>query len=262
MDVVLWLVRSYLVPGSPLFLVLGVLVALLLLGRERTRGTGRGVLWALFMLYLLCSLPLVSGLLSRMLSGAARIERAGAVREAEAIVLIGCGVVTAGDEATPVHLPGVETAFNISEAVRLYRLAGRMRIVATGGMPPGGAGTIPESEAIQQYLLQMGVAPRDIVLESESTNTFQQARNVAALLPRGARIVLVTVPTHMPRTSRFFRAQGFQVTEAGSALARSERAETQLGQFIPSRYALRASERAMYEVLGLAYYWLRGDFRS
>jgi uncharacterized SAM-binding protein YcdF (DUF218 family) len=261
MDVVLWLGRSYLVPGSPLFLVLGVLVALLLLGRERTQAAGRRVLWALFFFYLFCSTPYVSGLLAQMLGGTARIDHAEVVRAADAIVLIGCGVLTAGDEAVPVHLPGVETAFNVSEAVRLYRLAGGTRIVATGGMPPGGAGMIPESEAMQQYLLRMGVAPGDIVLESGSTNTLQQARNVALLLPRGARIVLVTVPTHMPRASRFFRAQGFQVTEAVSALAESEEAETPVGQFIPSRYALRGSERAMYEVVGLAYYWIGGALR-
>ena len=261
MDVVLWLGRSYLVPASPLFLVLGVLIALLLLGRERTQAVGRRVLWALFFVYLFGSTPYVSGVLARMLGGTARVDRAEVVREADAIVLIGCGVITAGDEAVPLHLPGIETAFNISEAVRLYRLAGGARIVATGGMPPGSAATIPESEAIRQYLLRMGVAAGDIVLESESTNTLQQARNVAALLPRGARIVLVTVPTHMPRTAGFFRAQGFQVTEALSALARAEEAETPLGQFIPSRYALRATERAMYEVLGLTYYWIRGDLR-
>ena len=183
MDVVLWLGRSYLVPASPLFLVLGVLIALLLLGRERTQAAGRGVLWALFFFYLFCSTPYVSGLLAQMLGGTARVNRAEVVREADAIVLIGCGVLTAGDEAVPVHLPGVETAFNISEAVRLYRLAGGKRIVATGGMPPGGAGLIPEAEAIQRYLLQMGVAQADIVLESASTNTLQQARNLAALLP-------------------------------------------------------------------------------
>ena len=262
MDVVLWIGRTYLVPASPMFLLLGVFVALVLLGREGSRAAGRRLLWGLFFLYLFGSTPFVSGLLAGMLGGTTRLERPEAVREAEAIVLIGCGVLTAGDEAVPVHLPGIETAFNISETARLYRLAGRARIVASGGMPPGGAGEIPESEAMRLYLLRMGVAASDIVLESASTNTLQQAQNVAAMLPRGARIVLVTVPTHMPRTAGFFRAQGFQVTEAVSGLARSEEAESPIGQFVPQRHALRASERAMYEVLGLAYYWLRGDFRS
>ena len=260
MDVVLWIGRSYLVPASPMFLLLGLFVALLLLARERWEAAGRRLLWGLFFFYLVCSTPIISGLLAVMLGGTTRLERPETVREAEAIVLIGCGVLTAGDDEVPVHLPGVETAFNISEAVRLYRLAGRAKVVVTGGMPPGGAGSIPESEAMREYLLRMGIPASDIVLESASTNTLQQARNVAAVLPRGARIVLVTVPTHMPRTAGFFRAQGFQVTEAISGLSRSEQADSPIGQFLPQRYSLRASERAMYEVLGLAYYWLRGDF--
>jgi uncharacterized SAM-binding protein YcdF (DUF218 family) len=261
MGFVLWLGRSYLVPGSPMFLVLGVLAVLVLLWRERTRTLGRRVLWALCLLYLALSTALVAGALAHLLGGTTRLERADAVRDADAIVLIGCGVITAGHAVSPLQLPGIETAWNISETVRLYRLAGGKRIIATGGMPPGGAGKIPESEVMQGFLVAMGVPARDIALESQAINTVQQARNVAALLPRGARVVVVTVPTHMPRTSGFFRAQGLQVTEAVSGVPEADVADSLAARFIPNRYSLRASERAMYEVLGLTYYWLRGDFR-
>lgn len=262
MNVVLWFVRAYLVPGSPMFLLLGLFAGLALLAGERTRATGRRCLWALLVLYLALSTGIVSNMLAQMLSGVPPLERAEAVRQAEAIVLIGCGVVTVGHDTTPLHLPGVETALNVSEAVRLYRLAGGKRIIATGGMPPHGAGKIPESEVMQHSLASMGVPSRDIVLESRAINTLQQARNVAAMLPRGARVILVTVPTHMPRTRGFFRAQGLDVVEAPSGVAEADFVEGYLWQLVPNRYSLRASERAMYEVLGLIYYWVRGDLRS
>ena len=262
MDLVLWLGRTYLVPGSPMFLVMGLLVGVALLSAERSRTAGRRWLGALAGLYLVLSTAVVSNGLARLLGGTPPIDRAEVVQRADAIVLIGCGVLTAGHDASPLHLPGVETALNVSEAVRLYRLAGRTRIVATGGMPAHGSGRIPESEVMQRYLTGLGVAPGDIVLESRATNTLQQARHVAALLPRGARVVLVTVPTHMPRTSAFFRAHGFDVVEAVSGLPEAGATPTRLSRVLPNRYSLRASERAMYEVLGLAYYWLRGDFRS
>jgi uncharacterized SAM-binding protein YcdF (DUF218 family) len=262
MDVVLWLGRSYLVPGSPMFLVMGVLAALVLLGPERTRALGRRALWALALVYLALSTAFAAGGLAHLLGGTTRLELADVVRDADAIVLIGCGVITAGHSAAPVQLPGIETAWNISETVRLHRLAGGKRIIATGGMPPGGAGKIPESEVMQGFLTAMGVPVGDIVLESQATNTVQQARNVAGLLPRGARVVVVTVPTHMPRTAGFFRAQRLQVIEAVSGVPEADVAPTLATKFIPNRYSLRASERAMYEVLGLTYYWLRGDFRQ
>ena len=156
----------------------------------------------------------------------------------------------------------METATNISEGVRLYKLAGGHRVIATGGMPPLGSNLVPESAVIRDYMLRMGVDARHVQVESEAVNTLQQARNVAAMLPRGARVVLVTVPTHMPRTSAFFRKEGLQVTPAVSGTETDPaRVNPRWEPFIPNRYSLRGSERAMYEVVGLAYYWARGDLR-
>jgi uncharacterized SAM-binding protein YcdF (DUF218 family) len=264
MDVLTWFGRMYLVPGSPMFLLLGMAAGLLLAAREGTARLGRAVLWMLLVAYLALSTSVVSRTLGRMLDASPAIMSADVVKQSDAIVLIGCGTVTAGSPGEAVNFPGVETAVNISEAVRLYKLAGGHPIVATGGMPPLGANKVPESEVMRDYLLRMGVEPKHIVLESKAVNTLQQARNVAGLLPRGARVVLVTVPTHMPRTSAFFRKEGFRVTPGVSDMI--EQAPLQAPRWwerlVPNRYALRSSERALYEVVGLLYYWIRGDFRA
>jgi uncharacterized SAM-binding protein YcdF (DUF218 family) len=263
MDAMVWFGRTYLVPGSPMFLLLGLLIGLLLVARQGTARLGRLVLWTLLLAYLALSTSVVSDALGRMLGGGTPVTSADVVRQSEAIVLIGCGTLTAGSAPEQVHFPGTETAVNISEAVRLYRLAGGHRVIATGGMPPLGANEVPESEVMRDYLLRMGVNARHIQLESQAVNTLQQAQNVAAMLPRGARIVLVTVPTHMPRTSAFFRREGFEVTPAVSGQVETDptRVAGDWEPFIPNRYSLRGSERAMYEIVGLAYYWVRGDLR-
>jgi uncharacterized SAM-binding protein YcdF (DUF218 family) len=265
MDALVWFGRVYLVPGSPMFLVLGLAIGLVLATREGTARLGRVVLWTLLVAYLALSTSVVSGALSRMLSTSTPVTSPDTVRQSAAIVLIGCGTLTAGSRDEQVNFPGTETATNISEAVRLYKLAGGHSVIATGGMPPLGANLVPESEVMRDYLVRMGVQPSHVQLESKSINTLQQARNVASMLPRGAKVVLVTVPTHMPRTAAFFRKEGFEVTEAVSGLVEDDtdpsRAPSAWDAFIPNRYALRGSERAMYEVVGLAYYWVRGDFR-
>jgi uncharacterized SAM-binding protein YcdF (DUF218 family) len=262
MDVLVWFARMYIVPGSPMFLLLGLAVGLALAGRDSTGRLGRLVLWTLLATYTALSMSIVSGALTRMLGGAPPLSSADEVRRSAAIVLIGCGTLTTGSAAEPVHFPGVETATNISEAVRLYKLAGGHKVIATGGMPPLGANEVPESVVIRDYLLRMGVEERHIQLESQAVNTLQQARNVAGMLPRGAKVVLVTVPTHMPRTAAFFRKEGFDVTPAVSGMVeRGTRVPSLWEDFVPNRFSLRASERAMYEVVGLAYYWVRGDLR-
>lgn len=262
MDKIVAFGRTYLIPGSPMLLLIGLAVGLVLAARKRTMRLGHALLWGLLGVYLVLSLPFVSAVLAGMLAGTAEpIRSPEVVRQSEAIVLIGCGTLTAGSPGELVHFPAGDTALNISEAVRLYRLAGGHTIVATGGMPRFGANLVPESEVLRDHLLRMGVEPHHVVLESQATNTLKQARNVATLLPRGARVVLVTVPTHMPRTAAFFRAQGLQVTPAFSGMVGGGRELALWEEFIPNRYALRASENALYEVVGMAYYWIRGDLR-
>ena len=171
--------------------------------------TGAGAGWPpLFLLYVALSMPLVSGWLHRTLAGSGPITDARQARDASTIVLLGNGVITVGPAATAIHLPGVSTALNVSEAARLYRLLGRRHVIASGGMPPGGAGKRPESEVMRDYLARLGVAGEDVELESTSNNTTEQAEHVTAMLPKGARVLLVTVPAHMPRAAALFRSRG------------------------------------------------------
>jgi uncharacterized SAM-binding protein YcdF (DUF218 family) len=258
MAVLVSLAKGYLVPGSPWFLIVGVGVALLLLSGERTRNWGRRWLAVLFMLYVALSMPLVSGWLHRALAGAGPITDAREARGASTIVLLGNGVITVGPAATAIDLPGLNTALNVSEAARLYRLLGRRHIIASGGIPPGGAGKRPESEVMRDYLARLGVAAEDIALESASTNTTEQAERVAALLPPGTRVLLVTTPAHMPRAAALFRNRGIDIVPAVSdSLPEGERGWTD--GFVPNRYALRGSEVAVYELVAFAFYRLRGD---
>jgi uncharacterized SAM-binding protein YcdF (DUF218 family) len=258
MAVFVSLAKSYLVPGSPWFLIVGVGVALLLLSSQRTLGWGRRWLAVLFVLYVALSMPLFSGWLHRTLAGVGPITEVSQARDASTIVLLGNGVVTVGPAATAIHLPGLSTALNVSEAARLYRLLGRRHIVASGGMPPAGAGKRPESEVMREYLARLGVAGEDVELESSSTNTTEQAERVTALLPKGARVLLVTVPAHMPRAAALFRSRGLDVVPAVSGSV-SDGESTWAEQLVPDRYALRASESAVYELMAYAFYRLRGD---
>ena len=258
MTAVLTLAKSYLIPGSTFFLVVGVGVALLLLARPRTAAWGRRWLAMLFTLYVALSLPLISRLLLLGMSGATPITEASQARDAATIVLLGNGAITLGSAATAIHLPSLNTAVNVSEAARLYRLLPGRRVVASGGIPPTGANMRPESEVMREYLLRLGVADADIVLESSSVNTTEQAERVAALLPRGARVVLVTTPAHMPRASALFRSRGLDVIDAVSS-ADSGIERSRIWPLMPNVYSLRASEVAAYEWLGYVFYRLRGD---
>lgn len=258
MGVIVSLVKSYLIPGSPWFLMVAVGVALPLLSRPRAAVWGRRWLAALLVLYGALSMPLVAGWLHRTLAGTGPIMDAREARDATTIVLLGNGAVSVGGAETAIHLPSVNTALNVCETARLYRLLGRRRIVASGGMPLAAANTRAESEVMREYLVALGVGVGDIELESKSTTTTEQAEQIAGLLPKGTRVLLVTSPAHMPRAAALFRHRGFDVVPAVSgSLPGTPSSWTE--DLVPNRYALRASEAALYEVLAFAFYRLRGD---
>jgi uncharacterized SAM-binding protein YcdF (DUF218 family) len=258
MAVMVSLAKGYLIPGSTLFLVVGVGLALLLLSSERTLAWGRRWLAALFILYVALSVPSVSGFLHRALAGVGPILDARDARDASTIVLLGNGVVSLGTAATAIHLPGLQTALNVSETARLYRLLGRRRIIASGGIPPGGSGKRAESEVMRDYLTRLGVPAEDVALESASTTTTEQAERVAAMLPKGARVLLVTTPAHMPRAAALFRHRGLDIVAAVSDSIR-DTPSPWTEDVVPNRYALRSSETALYEFLAYGFYRLRGD---
>jgi uncharacterized SAM-binding protein YcdF (DUF218 family) len=257
---ILFIVKAYLVPGSPMFLIIAIGVGLALLARPRLAAWGRRWLVAVAVSHAVLAVPVVSGLLQRGLGRTSPIRSAAEAGGARTIVVLGTGVVTVGPGAEAIDLPSVSTASNIAEAARLYRLLGGPRVIASGGIPPGGAGERPEAQVMRPFLRQLGVADADITLEPTSINTLQQAHHVAAMLPRGTPVVLVTVPTHMPRAAGLFRAQGLTVVPAVSDSTEPE-IRTWMAPVVPNRYALRGSEMALYELLALTYYGVRGDLK-
>ena len=187
--------------------------------------------------------------------------------QAEAIVLLGGG--------TRPQLPPRPTS-EISEggdrmlyAAKLYHDAKAPYVVVSGGFIEFYGSTVAESEAMQELLLSMGVPEDDIVLESQSRNTYENAtyvREVADELGFN-RILLVTSAMHMPRSVAIFEKQGFEViaapTDFYSTWGDAERtgrlgAEGWLLKILPNSERLDFSTRALREYIGIVIYRLRG----
>ena len=126
----------------------------------------------------------------------------------------------------------------------------------------GNAGKIdpprPEAEAFRNALIQLGVPPARIVVEDRSHTTRDQAVILKELLAgrHVQRFVLVTGPEHMPRSLAVFRATGLDPIPSPARL-RSDR-EASPWQLMPDGASVAVSDGALYEYLGLVYYWMRG----
>jgi uncharacterized SAM-binding protein YcdF (DUF218 family) len=91
-------------------------------------------------------------------------------------------------------------------AAALYRAGKAPWIVVAAGNRPAHANEQVEADAIAQFLIQLGVPERAILLERSSQTTRENARNSLPVLRRlGAkRVLLVTSAIHMPRAMQTF----------------------------------------------------------
>jgi uncharacterized SAM-binding protein YcdF (DUF218 family) len=115
--------------------------------------------------------------------------------------------------------PGPALRRRLDCALTALRRDPRARVLATGGVPPGGCSTRPEAVAAAADLGARGIDPTRILVEPSARNTWENAVLSARLLrAQGlaqAPLLLVTDPWHLPRARLAFRAQGLPARGTG-----------------------------------------------
>ena len=120
------------------------------------------------------------------------------------------------------------------------------------------SGSELETRLMRQFVLTMGVPEEDVIVESESRDTKDQALFVEKIVGKEA-LVLVTEASHMPRSMALFHKQGLFPIAAPVGHLISPGGKAGLWGFIPNSGSLQIAERAFYEYLGLAWGVLRGQ---
>ncbi len=176
--------------------------------------------------------------------------------KAQAIVVLGGAV----HQPSPQH-PGsglINSSDRVLHAFRLYH-AGKAPFVLCSG---GGAGPA-EAPVMGGLLREWGVPPEAILLEERSLDTHQNALfSYAILQARGIHhILLVTSATHMPRAAAVFRKAGFEVSPSPADYGtgwHDDASSFGVMNWVPEAGALRWSEVALREWIGMLTYRLRG----
>ena len=241
-------VSAFLLP--PLSLLLAAFAGLWLARRRPVAGRWlTGVSLALLAVFSMKAVsdPLLGWLEAGALAPATEFSRA------QAIVVLGGGVNENAPELDGRPAPVSTALERVRFAARLYRLTGKPILVSGGS--PGRAGEA-EAQALRRCLEEdFGVPVRWV--ESGSDNTAQNAvfsRNLLAREGVGT-VLLVTSAWHMPRARRAFEHAGLRVVPAGTGFHRDARTPL---DFLPSGLAMRDSTLFFHELLGLAWYRLKG----
>jgi uncharacterized SAM-binding protein YcdF (DUF218 family) len=129
------------------------------------------------------------------------------------------------------------------------------KLILSGG---GGFDPVPNAKIMADVAMAIGVDRRDLILESVSKDTKDEARLIQKIVG-GDRFLLVTSASHMPRSVPLFEKLGMKPIPVPTAHQIIERQAMDPGMFFPSTGNLRKAEMAFHEYLGSVWARIRGQ---
>lgn len=153
-------------------------------------------------------------------------------------------VIVLGASTSPAGGPTPTLRRRVVKGVRTFEKTGARALLLTGGP----AGRRPAEAEIMRDLALLAGAPEDVILvETEASTTFENARRSADIMRRHGwtRAVVVTDAMHLPRALLAFHGVGVRATGRGARIA------WRVGPFrTPFHYLI-------YEIAGIALYATR-----
>ena len=243
---------------APLFFPLSVcleifLVGIFLLWFTRRQKTGKILVTIGVVVFAALSYGVASEMLLRPLE-----YKYPPMTDVASVLGIEWVVVLSGGSSSDAHLPitgqlSHASLVRLVEGIRIHRKLPESKLILSGG---GAFNTVAEAKKMADVAVVLGVDSKDLILESESKDTKDQARLIHKIV-RDNRFVLVTSASHMPRSMALFEKRGMRPIPAPIGHRVKERQKITPAMFFPSAGRIEKVERAFYEYLGLAWARLR-----
>ncbi len=242
----------------PFPLCLGIsLVGLVFLWIPNRQKTGKILVTVGLYFLILFSLPFIPNwLLTRLEQqhDAFTTNQVGESRLADikyVVVLAGGHVL---DERLPITsqflYPGI---VRLIEGIRLHKMIPGSKLVLSGGP---GMHPVAEAELMLQLSIELGIPRNDIVLETKSVSTLDQARLIKSIV-WAERFLLVTSASHMVRAVALFEGLGMDPVPAPTDYLVKHHDKG--SSIMPSSTNVLKSDSMAYEYLGLIKEKLLGN---
>ncbi len=172
-------------------------------------------------------------------------------------------VVLAGGHTSDPEVPlisqiGKDALVRLMEGIRIYRGYPDAKLLLSGG---GSFDPVSEAEIMARIVGVIGVPEKDIILESRSKDTRDEALFIKPIVG-SEPFVLVTSAYHIPRSMALFRKLGMNPISSPVGHNIKDRQGIQGFNFhslFPNSDSIRKAELAIHEYLGLIWAKLRGQ---
>ncbi len=232
---------------------------ILLYGLWRTEPRYRWIKFA-FLIWIgmfLLSTPLASnGLLGTLESKYP--EKSKLPEQVDAIIVMGGGMIPPDNQETETLLTH-HSRERCRQAMRLFKKYDHPKIILCGSKIEEAPGET-EAEAMRQYLISQGIPKDYLLIEDESSSSYETIRNVTLLIEKlkAKNILLVTHASHLYRTILCCQKQGLKVTPSGCCYRTQKNWMPWYTDILPSTGGFSRSSQAIYEWMGIAWYQVTG----
>jgi uncharacterized SAM-binding protein YcdF (DUF218 family) len=163
-------------------------------------------------------------------------------------------VVLSGGQSLAAGFPANDLLSSASikrlvEGVRLFRSLPEAKLLLSGG---GSRGEQREALLLAELTKWFSIPEQQIVLETQSINTADQARELKAIVKQEP-FYLVTSAVHMPRSIALCQREGLHPIAAPTDFTFFWSTDRWLKLLVPNSYNLTYFSIAMHEVLGRAW---------
>jgi uncharacterized SAM-binding protein YcdF (DUF218 family) len=149
----------------------------------------------------------------------------------------------------------------LMQAVILYKKGIIRKIFFTSGSGSLEYPEMKEAPLAKRFLLDIGIPETDIIIESESNNTYENAVFSKPLLDSnftGRKFLLITSASHMRRSLGCFHKAGIEVTAYSTDRMSGPRKFSFDHVFIPNGSTLSAWDSLLHEMIGYLVYKMSG----
>lgn len=244
---------------APFFFPLSICLDILLIGLfilwfTRRQKTGKIIVSIGVILLTTISYDAVSDMLLRTLeSKYPPITNVSAFSNVKWVVVLSGGHSTDPKLSVTDQLSGASLV-RLVEGIRLYRELSNSKLLLSGG---GVFSSTSEAGAMAKMAMALGIDKNDLVLESKSKDTKDQAAFIQKIIGKD-RFILVTSASHMARSMALFQSKGMNLIPAPIGYRVKDKLKISPADFFPSAKGIDKMERVVYEYLGTAWARLRG----
>ena len=176
--------------------------------------------------------------------------------DVQAIVVLSSGI-RPPDSLRRRAILDESSTYRCLKGAELYHAGPHCQVVLTGGKVDPSRRGPTLAHAMRDFMLQLNIERDDLLIESDSQSTYDNAVRTSALLRKQSinTVLLVTDATHLNRSIRCFQKQGLKAIPCGCRYRATE-FQWSVFSFLPSASAAKSNQIVLHEWMGLAWYWL------